>query len=232
MDDLRRLDGGLVERRIALGVDDLAARGGHEVVEPHDVALVLLALLEDVARGRRQLLGHLDHLVPRLGRCRDEVLAVPEQLHVGVRRDAVDLVLPGHGRGRPWQDVVERVLLVGAGHLLQPSRLGELRRVDGVHVDDVHVLVARREAPDEQLARGVGAVADGEHGDLVLAVGGRAALLRGSDVGPARVERTVVVQGDRTSAVTPAARDDDGAYGGQDGHHARTGTPHEAPLSP
>ena len=100
LDDLRRLDGRLVERRLALGVDDLSARGGDEVVEPHDVALVLVALLEDVALARRQLLGHRDHLVPGLGRLRHEVLAVPEQLHVGVQRDAVGLVLPRHGRLR------------------------------------------------------------------------------------------------------------------------------------
>ena len=156
------LTGGSAERRPAFGVDDGAARGGHEVVEPHDVALVLVALLEDVALARRELLGHGDHLVPRLGRRRHEVLAVPEQLHVGVQRDAEGLVLPGHGFGRALEDVVERVLLLRARELMQPARLGELGRLDGVHVDHVDALVARGQAPDEQLARRVGVV--GERG--------------------------------------------------------------------
>ena len=42
--------------------------------------------------------------------------------------------------------------------LAQPAGLRELRSPDRVHVDDVDVLVAGREAADEQLARRVGAV--------------------------------------------------------------------------
>ena len=231
LDDLRGLDRGLVERRPALGVDDRSAGGGDEVVEPDDVALVLLALLEDVALARRKLLRHRDHLVPRLRRGGDEVLAVPEQLHVGVQRDPVGLVLPLHGRLRAVEHVLERVLLLGALELAQPSGLRELRRPDRVHVDDVDVLVAGREAADDEFARRVGAVGHRRLLDHVLAAGLLAALLGGLRVRPARVERTEQVERDGASARPAAPRGDDGAVAtARGGPHADAPTPHSAPL--
>ena len=63
-------------------------------------------------------------------------------------------VLPSHwtDAAGPCEHVVERVLLLGALELAQPAGLGELGRPDRVHVDQIDVLVAGREAPDEQLA--------------------------------------------------------------------------------
>ena len=221
----------VVERRLALGVDDLTARGGDEVVEPHDVALVLVALLEDVALAGGQRLGHLEHLVPGLRRLRHEVLAVPEQLDVGVQRDAVGLALPRDRVLRAVEHVLQRVLLLGALELTQPSGLRELRSPDRVHVDDVDVLVAGREAADDQLARRIGAVGHRRLLDHVLAAGLIAALLGGGRVRPSRVERAEQVQRDRTTAVPAASGHDDGA--GRDregGPHADAPTPHCAPL--
>ena len=53
-----------------------------ELVDPDDEALVTVGLHLDAALGAADLLGHVDHLVPRLGRGRHEVLAVPQQLRV------------------------------------------------------------------------------------------------------------------------------------------------------
>src|SRR5207253_10938009 len=65
-----------------------------EIVEPNHIPLIARALLLDQAHAGRQLLGHRDHLVPRLRRRRDQILAVPEKLGVGVQRYRVDPALP------------------------------------------------------------------------------------------------------------------------------------------
>ena len=80
--------GGRTDDDLVVGRQDLAAGRVDQRVEPHRQALVLRALLLDVVR--LALLGELDgvvdHLRPGLGRVRDQVLAVPEQLGVGVDR--------------------------------------------------------------------------------------------------------------------------------------------------
>ena len=107
-DDLGRLPAGVgVEGRrgvLAGGrvLEHLAARRGHQRVDPHHVALVAGA--GDVDRGAG-LLGGVDDLVPRhrvglgiepglLG----DRLAVPEQLRVGPERGGDQLVVPGRRR--------------------------------------------------------------------------------------------------------------------------------------
>src|SRR3712207_9441633 len=80
--------------------------------------------------------------VPRLGRLGHEVLAVPEQLDVGVGRDAVDLALPGHGLRRAFEDVVECVLLVGAGQLHHPPRLREFGDRKSTRLNSSHANIS------------------------------------------------------------------------------------------
>ena len=168
-DDLGGADGGRAERDLVGAAQDLAAGGLHERVEPHGVALVGGALDLDPP-GLGQARRRVDQLVPRRRRLVDEVLAVPQQLRVGVRRRAVEPAVVGRGLERPR----ERPLAHLAGHVLGPRQdplgLGELRGPDDVHAHEVDRGVLGGEAADERLALRVGVVAERVEDDPVAPV--------------------------------------------------------------
>ena len=119
--------------------EDLAAGRVDQRVEPHRQALVLGALFLDVVR--LALLGELDrvvdHLGPGLGRVGHQVLAVPEQLGVGVDRGGVELAVPGGGLQRAGQHALADRGGVGAGPGPDPLGGRELRGPVDVHGEDV-----------------------------------------------------------------------------------------------
>ena len=87
---------------------------------------------------RAQLLGLVDHLVPGRRRLRHQVLAVPEQLGVGVERRGVELALEGGGLDHVRKDLLGDLLVQRrrATGLIQPA-LANSRGPDHVHADDV-----------------------------------------------------------------------------------------------
>ena len=132
-----------------------------------DDALVLGALDLD----QRLEVGRLrDQAVPRVGRLVDLVLAVPEQLRVGVRGRRVQLALVGRGRQRAGKRALPHLRRKRGRPLLDPSGRCELGGPDDVHAGDVDRRVLRRQAPDERLALLIGLVRQRIQRDLELAV--------------------------------------------------------------
>ena len=135
---------------------------------------------------------------------RQQVLAIPEQLRIGVQRYRVQgsLVLGRLRRDR--KHALKRLLALRPGDRLEPPGGRELRRPDRVHVQQRVVGVVRRQALHRQLARGVRAVRLGSDRDRVTAAGLLAARRCGLDVRPVRVDRAVV--DDRHRSVRGARR--------------------------
>ena len=148
--DRQRLLGrvALAEQDLAVLVHDAAAGAGHQSVEPHREALVLRALHLDV--GRQALLGELlgccDHLVPGGRRGGREVLAVPEDLGIGVERRRPQRVLVGGGLQRALQGALLDLRGHVVGQPLDPARRGELGGPGDVDAQDVDLGVVRRRA--------------------------------------------------------------------------------------
>ena len=128
MDHPRGLFGRRSERHSGGAAEDLTTGRVDERVEPHGVALVLPALLLDVVG--LALLGQLDrvpdHLVPRLGRTRNQILAVPEQLCVRVERRAVELAVVRGGRDRAREDSIRHHARQLPGPWSDPPGIREL----------------------------------------------------------------------------------------------------------
>ena len=74
------------------------------------------------------LLAHVDHLVPRLGRGRHEVLAVPQQLRVRPDRHGVEAVLEARRLQDGAEDVLADDLRRARRHRARSSRRWRTRR--------------------------------------------------------------------------------------------------------
>jgi hypothetical protein len=190
---------------LAVVAEDLAAGALGEGVVEDDEALVLRAHGEHLVRLALplQLLGGGDHLVPGLRRLGHEVLAVPEQLHVGVLRRAVELVLvagglQGAGEGAPLD-----LGLVLAGPLQDPVGAGELLGPGDVEAEHVHAAVLRGEPADELHPLVVRLPRQHPVGDLVAPLGLRVAVV--DDLLQVLLRRVVQVDRGRTAVPAGAA---------------------------
>jgi hypothetical protein len=168
--DPRGLLGGPAELGLPVAVHHLAAGGGDQRVEPHDEALVAAALHHDLAFVAADLLGHLDHLVPRLRRRGHELLVVEEKLGVGGERRHPRLVLVLRSGEQGGDHAVLGDVLVRAGPGHDPAGLGELGGPVHVHADHVEVLVLGGQPAGDQLALLVGVSRQRDDLDPVLAV--------------------------------------------------------------
>ncbi len=214
-------------------LEHLAARGRHQRVDPHHVALVAGAGDVD---GRAGLLGGIDDLVPRHrlvggieARLLGDRLAVPEQLRVGPERGGDELVVPGRRRDRAVEHVVGQGRGLVVGERPEEVRLRELGHEHRVEAHEVDRAVVGRQAPHELLALAVGV--PGEHRDLdaVGAVGRLGALLR--ELLLAAVVGVRVPGQRRCAAVVAPATGEDGA-GQEPQRHGDRGTVVSSPSPP
>ena len=215
--DLRRDLGRRADDHRVARADDPAAGRIDERVEPHDQPLVLGALLLDVVRLALlgQLLGVIDHLVPGLGRRLDQVLAVPEQLGVGVDRRGPQPAVVGGRLQRAGQHALGDRGAVGAGPRPDPARRRELGGPVDVHREDVDRRVAGGEPLDQRLALLVRRVGEEVDVDLVRAVRRRRAVGGGLRERAGRLREHQPVERDRALAGRATARcDSDGDHAG------------------
>ena len=178
--------------------EDLGARRLDHRVDPDGEALVAVGLHLDVLA---ELLGLVDHLVPGLRRGLDQVLAVPEQLGVGVERRAVELALERGGLDDAVEDVLGHLRLQRVGPLAQPAGVGELGRPDHVHADHVDRSSPRRRAGG-RAARAAGSASVGSSSTLIVVL---AARLLGAALGDL-LDRAAGLGGDEPVQVHPLCR--------------------------
>ena len=139
------------------------------------------------------------------GGCGDQVIAVPEQLHVGVLRRRVQLVLVPGGVQRARQGALLDLALSWTGPLPDPLRAGELLGPGDVQPEHVHPGVLGGQPADQLHPLVVGLPGQHPVGDLVPALGLGVAVV--DHLLQVLLGRVVQVDRGRTSAtVVGAAR--------------------------
>ena len=102
-----------------------------------------------------QRLGYLDHLIPGPRRARDPVRAIPQELRIGCKGRCPQATLVGGTLNRRGQAAFARLRGPELRPRENPARLGELRRPNNIHADEIDVPVRRGQPPHQQAIDGL-----------------------------------------------------------------------------